>query len=64
MLSHISQPLADRLSSKPKVDIQKIRQWIRDFGDVKFTAETVEEILELVEWQEREIERLRTTLDT
>jgi predicted Rossmann fold nucleotide-binding protein DprA/Smf involved in DNA uptake len=59
MLQHISQPLADRLSSKPKVDTQKMRQWIRDFGDVKFTAETMEEVLELVEWQEREIERLR-----
>jgi ABC-type Fe3+-hydroxamate transport system substrate-binding protein len=59
MLSHISQPLADRQSSKPKVDIQKIRQWIRDFGDVVFPVETMEEVLELVEWYEKEIERLR-----
>jgi hypothetical protein len=59
MLQHISQPLADRLSSKPKVDVRKIRQYIQDFGDVVFPVETMEEVLELVDWQEREIERLR-----
>jgi hypothetical protein len=59
MLSHISQPLADRMSSKPKVDIQKIRQYIQDFGDALFPVETMEEMLELVEWYEKEIERLR-----
>jgi hypothetical protein len=64
MLSHISQPLADRQSSKPKVDVRKIRQYIQDFGDVVFPVETMEEVLELVDWQEREIERLRASLDT
>jgi hypothetical protein len=64
MLQHISQPLADRLSSKPKVDIQKIRQYIQDFGDALFPVETMEEMLELVEWYEKEIERLRASLDT
>jgi hypothetical protein len=64
MLQHISQPLADRLSGKPKVDVRKIRQYIQDFGDVVFPVETMEEVLELVEWMERENERLRATLDT
>jgi hypothetical protein len=59
MLQHISQTLADRQSGKPKVDIQKIRQYIQDFGDALFPVETMEEMLELVEWLERENERLR-----
>jgi hypothetical protein len=64
MLQHISQTLADLQSSKPKVDITKIRRYIQDFGDVVFPVETMEEVLELVEWLERENERLRATLDT
>jgi ribosomal protein L18E len=64
MLQHISQTLADRQSGKPKVDVRKIRRYIQDFGDVVFPVETMEEVLELVDWQEREIERLRASLDT
>lgn len=64
MLQHISQTLADRQSGKPKVDITKIEQVIRDNYDTRFLSETVEELIELIRWQEKEIERLRATLDT
>jgi hypothetical protein len=59
VLSHISQPVQDILHQKPKVDITKIEQVIRDNYDTRFLSETVEELIELIRWQEKEIERLR-----
>lgn len=56
-VTHISQSVNDILNHKPHVDTGRIAQAIQDEPNIMFLPETMEEVLELVRWLEKENEK-------